>query len=118
LPAKGRKKLIKRKNKKGAGNVEKKVSKRKQTYVKITRKLRVYLKDLKNQDKISKELYWATRKKIKMRTFKSKASLKEYIEAIGKQAANLDAEAKNKKKSEKKQRPLQIKDKKSGEGKK
>jgi large subunit ribosomal protein L19e len=109
LPAKGRKRLTKRKNKKGAGNVEKKVSKRKQTYVKITRKLRAYLKDLKNQDKISKELYWATRKKIKMRTFKSKASLKEYIEALEKQVANPDVKPKNKKKSEKSAQIIQSK---------
>jgi len=81
---KGRKKIKKRKTKRGPGKIKKKVNKRKQKYVKLTRKLRKYLKELKNQGKIEKELYWKIRKKIKMSEFKNKASLKDYLEQIEK----------------------------------
>jgi len=83
-PVKGRKRIKKRKTKRGAGKIKKKVNKRKQTYVKITRKLRAYLKELRKQGKINKELYSGLRKKIRMRTFKSKAHLKEYLENVEK----------------------------------
>ena len=50
-PLKGGKKIKKRKNRRGPGKIKKKVNKRKQIYVKITRKLRGYLKEqLKNRD--------------------------------------------------------------------
>ena len=79
-PVKGRKKIKKRKTKKGEGKIKKKVKRRKQEYVKITRKLRGYIKELKKQEKISKEEYSELRKKIKTRAFKSKAQLKEHLE--------------------------------------
>jgi len=78
-PVKGRKKIIKRKTRRGPGKIKKKVNKRKQIYVKITRKLRSYLKELKKQGIIERDLYWDLRKKIRMRFFKSKAHLKEYL---------------------------------------
>lgn len=83
-PIKGRKKIKRRKTKRGPGKIKKKINKRKQTYVKITRKLRGYLKELKNQGEIDKRLYWELRKKIRMRTFRSRAHLKEYLESIKK----------------------------------
>ena len=76
---KGRKKIKRRKTKKRQGKIKKKVKRRKQEYVKITRKLRSYIKELKKQKKISKEDYWELRKRIKARAFKSKAQLKEYL---------------------------------------
>ncbi len=78
-PEKGRKKK-KRKTKRGAGKIKKRVKRRKQEYVKITRKLRSYIKELKKQNKIKKEDYQKLRKKIKARAFKSKAQLKEYLQ--------------------------------------
>lgn len=78
-PKKGRKKVKKRKSKRREGKVRKKVKKRKQEYVKITRKLRSYVKELKNNEKIDKETYKDLRKKIRNRYFKSKAQLKEYL---------------------------------------
>lgn len=79
-PITGRKKKEKRKTKKGPGKIKKKIKQRKQTYVKITRKLRAYIKQLKNSGKIDIETYRDVRKKIKMSTFKSKAHLREYLE--------------------------------------
>ena len=81
-PVKGRKRIKKRKTRRGPGKIKKKIRKRKQTYVKITRKLREYLKHLKKQRIISNELFLGLRKKIRMRDFRSKAHLKEYLEAM------------------------------------
>ena len=79
---KGRKTNVKRKNKKGPGNIKKKVKNRKQEYVKITRKLRGYTRELKNQGRLSREEAKEIRKRIRNRDFKSKANLKNYIEAL------------------------------------
>ena len=78
-PIKGRKKVVKRKTRRGPGKIKKKVKKRKQEYVKITRKLRDYLKQLKARKMLSRESYIMLRKKIRMREFRSKAHLKEYL---------------------------------------
>jgi len=77
---KGRRKIKKKKKKRRAGKIKKKVNKRKQGYVKTTRKLRAYIKELKNQEKITNEKYRELRKKISARDFKSKAQLKEYLQ--------------------------------------
>ena len=53
---------------------------RKQEYVKITRKLRNYVSELKKENKISEEDYKRLRKEIKTRDFKSKSQLKEHLE--------------------------------------
>lgn len=81
-PVKGRKRVKKRKTRRGPGKIKKKIRRRKQTYVKITRKLREYLKYLKKQGIISNELFLGLRKKIRMRDFRSKAHLKEHLEAM------------------------------------
>jgi len=76
---KGRRKIVKRKRR-GAGSIKKKVKKRKQEYVKITRKLRNYAQGLKKLGKINEEDYKRLRKEIKAKVFKSKAQLKENLE--------------------------------------
>lgn len=81
---KGRKKIKKKKKGKGPGNVRKKVNKRKQEYVIMTRKLRGYGKEMESQGKINKEDLKEIRKRIRNRAFKSKAHLKNYIEGLGK----------------------------------
>lgn len=75
---KGRKKVNKKRSR-STGNIRKKVNKRKQEYVIHTRKLRKYVKELKNQNKISKEDATDIRKKIRNRIFRSKAHLRSYI---------------------------------------
>jgi large subunit ribosomal protein L19e len=72
----GRKKNVKRKNRRRTG----KVNVRKQEYVIITRKLRTYLKYLLKTGKVDREEYKETRKQIRARKFKSKRNLKEAFE--------------------------------------
>lgn len=81
---KGRKKIKKRKKKKGPGSIRKKVNKRKQEYVIMTRKLRAFAKEINTQGKISKDDLKEIRKKIRNRVFKSKAHLKNYVEGLKK----------------------------------
>jgi len=74
---KGRKKKEGRKTRRGFGKIRKKVNKRKQDYVKLTRKLREYSKQLKFQGKISEEKHKELRKQIKSKIFRSKSHMKE-----------------------------------------
>ncbi len=78
-PTRGKKTIKKRKTRRGPGKVKRKVKTKKQDYVKITRKLRGYIKELKKHETINNELYRGLRKKIKAKAFKTKAHLKEYI---------------------------------------
>src|SRR3989338_5611407 len=55
---KGRRKVERRKTRRREGSIKKKVKTKKQDYVKLTRKLRTYLANLKNQKKISKENFF------------------------------------------------------------
>jgi len=75
---KGRTK-VKKARKKGPGKIKKNVSKRKQEYVILTRKLRKYVSERKRQGKISKEEFIDIRKKIRNRFFRSRSHLKEHI---------------------------------------
>ena len=83
-PIKGRRKLIKRTRRRGPGKIKMKINHRKQIYVKLVRKLRKYLKELKIKNEISWDLYKELRKKIKMKVFRSKAHLREYLENLKK----------------------------------
>lgn len=81
---KGRKKIKKVGKKRGPGKIRKKVNKRKQEYVKMTRKLRKYTGEMKKQGKLSKENVEDIRKKIRNKIFRSKAHLKTYIGGLKK----------------------------------
>ncbi len=76
---KGRKKTKKSSSRKSTGNIRKKVNTRKQRYVKLTRKLRKYVKELKEQGKITSEEVKKIRRDIRNKKFKNKASLKNFI---------------------------------------
>ncbi|MFH1326535.1 MAG: 50S ribosomal protein L19e [archaeon] len=76
---KGRSKVNKKSKKRGPGKIKKKVNKRKQKYVIMTRKLRKYSAELKKQGKLSGEEVKEIRKKIRNKKFKSKAHLREQI---------------------------------------
>ena len=79
----GRKKIVKRKNRRGVGKVKKRVNKRKQEYVIITRKLRGVAKEMLKKEKISRPQHQNLRKMIRARKFRSKRQLKEnYKEAL------------------------------------
>jgi large subunit ribosomal protein L19e len=102
-PIHGRRKEIKRKTRKGFGKIRRKIRNRKENYIKITRKLRKYLHELRNRDEIKDDVYWSTRRKIKMKYFKSRGHMQEYL--IGTKAAQTTAhQAKSKKKTESKKR--------------
>jgi large subunit ribosomal protein L19e len=76
---KGRKKVNKKGGSKSTGNVRKKVNKRKQEYVIMTRKLRKYVAEMKKQGLLPPEEVKSIRKKIRNREYRSKAHLKELI---------------------------------------
>lgn len=67
------------KGRRGLGNIKKKIKTRKQEYVKLTRKLREYIKQLLLQEKISEEKYKKLRQEIKSKMFRSKSHLKELL---------------------------------------
>ncbi len=78
----GRRKIVKKIGKRSVGNVRKKVNKRKENYITMTRKLRKCIKEMKEQGKISRESFLDIRKKIKNKYFKSLNHLKEYIREL------------------------------------
>jgi len=81
---KGRKKVIRKRRRRSTGNIRKKINTRKRDYVILTRKLRKYVLEIKNQGKISKEEVNDIRKKIRNKAFRSKSHLKEHIEGLRK----------------------------------
>jgi len=81
---KGRRKIKRKSKKRSTGNIRKKVNKRKQEYIIMTRKLRKHVAELKKQGKLSKEEISDIRKKIRNKVFKSKNYLKTYIGGLSK----------------------------------
>ena len=77
---KGRRTKKKRKTRKRHGKIKMSVNRRKQDYVKITRKLRRYIKELDKHEELGEGEYKELRKKIKTRAFRSKSQLKEIRE--------------------------------------
>ena len=78
----GRKKIVKRKNRRRTGKVKKKVNIRKKEYVIITRKLRAFVRGLVRTGAVDKERNREIRKEIRARKFKSKRHLKESLEEL------------------------------------
>ncbi|MFH1802590.1 MAG: 50S ribosomal protein L19e [archaeon] len=75
----GRKTNKKRKTRRRAGSIKKKVNKSKKEYVTLTRKLRSNLAHLKKTKQIAPEKYTEIRKEIRAKSFKSLANMKERI---------------------------------------
>ena len=76
---KGRRKIVKRTKKRGPGKIRLKVNKRKKEYVIMTRKLRKYIKMLKENNRISQYNFEDIRKKIRNKKFSSLNNLKDYL---------------------------------------
>jgi len=76
---KGRTKNLKKKTKRSTGNIRKKVNKRKENYVIMTRKLRKYVRELRNHGKLTRDEALEIRKKIRNKYYKSLGNLKEHI---------------------------------------
>jgi len=81
-PIKGRKKIKKRKHRRRTGKIKKKIKRRKQDYIKLTRKLRKTAKGLLGSKKIEKDKYKKIRKMIRGKKFRSKGHLNESLEEI------------------------------------
>lgn len=79
---KGRKKIVKRKNRRRVGKVKNKVNNRKAEYVIITRKLRKFVRGLVRTGAVDKEKNREIRKQIRARKFKSKRHLKESLKEL------------------------------------
>jgi large subunit ribosomal protein L19e len=108
-PIKGRRKIKRRTTRRGPGKIKIKVKNRKRDYVRITRRLRSYLKQLRSDGKIDTNNYQDIRKKIKMRTFKNKASFKEYLGSLGKSFENISKLEKTEKTKETKKSVKKVK---------
>ncbi len=78
---KGRKKIKPSGSRKRSGSFKAKVNQSKKIYMRNTRKLRAYLKNLKNKKEISNETFIEVRKEIKASKFKTIAYLKERLSA-------------------------------------
>jgi len=74
----------KRKTRRRAGSIKKKVNTRKKDYMTLTRKLRAYLRGLKRQSLITQENFISLRKKIRAKQFRSLSQLKDSISKIEK----------------------------------
>ncbi len=75
----GTRKIKKRKTRRRKGSVKQKVKTRKEDYVRLTRKLRAYIKNLREGEKISKQDYYNLRKNIKTKAFRSLTHLIETL---------------------------------------
>ncbi len=80
---KGRRKVVKRKTRRRAGSIKKKVNTRKQDYATLTRKLRAHLTVLKRLNTISPEDLAQLRKEIRSKSFRSLSHMKESIKSLG-----------------------------------
>jgi large subunit ribosomal protein L19e len=77
---KGRKKIVRRKNRRRVGKVKRKVNNRKAEYVIITRKLRKLVRGFVRTGTVDKEKNREIRKQIRARKFRSKRQLKAKLE--------------------------------------
>ncbi len=77
---KGRKKIVRRKNRRRVGKIKQTVNTRKSEYVIITRKLRKFVRGLFRAGKIDAEQKQEIRRQIRARKFRSKRHLKESLE--------------------------------------
>lgn len=92
---KGRKTNVKRKTRRRAGSVKKKVNTSKQDYVQRTRKLRAHLANLKKRNLITNDQFKQVRKEIRSSNFRSLAHMKERIKL--EQQAEVKTDVKNNK---------------------
>ncbi len=68
-----------------AGSIRMKPNQRKKEYMRIARKMRAYVGELKKQEKLTNEEVLRLRKEIRGKTFKTKAHIKERIGSITKE---------------------------------
>ena len=76
-PSKGRHAHTSHSRRRRQGSIKKRVKKSKQKYVIITRKLRAYVRELEEHERITPEQHISFRKEIRAHRYKSKAHFKE-----------------------------------------
>jgi len=76
------KKVKKKKKKRTTGKIRKRPRRRKEKYIMLIRKLRRYLKGLKENKKLISKEYHYLRRLAKAGNFKSLEALKEYVKAM------------------------------------
>jgi len=72
---KGKSRIIKRKTRRRMGSRKTKIKTERKDYIKLTRKLRDYVKNLKGRKEINKKEYYNLRKNIRTKSFKSISNL-------------------------------------------
>jgi large subunit ribosomal protein L19e len=76
---KGKRKIVKKKTRRRQGKIKKVVQTRKQDYARRVRKLRSYLKKLKDTGKVDAEKYKTIRNKIRQSKIKDLKEMKEEL---------------------------------------
>ena len=76
---KGRKAIVRRVSRRHAGKIKKVIKPGKQAYVKMVRRFRAYIAELRKHEKISYENYLKLRQEIRASLYKTKPQLKERI---------------------------------------
>jgi len=79
---KGRKTIVKSNSRRRAGSVRKKVKPGKRQYIQKTRRMRAFIKQLRNTEKVSEEVYLLIRKEIRASMFRDIAHLKERLKEL------------------------------------
>ena len=75
----GSRKKTRRKTRRRQGSIKAKTNTKKKDYMRITRKLRRFLSELRDRKVIENSEYWRLRKEISARQFDSRAKLKDRI---------------------------------------
>ncbi len=75
----GGRKKIRKKSRRGVGNIRKGRRVVKRDYIILTRKLRKHAAEMKKSGEMSKEVFKDIRKKIRNKVFRSKAHLREHL---------------------------------------
>lgn len=86
-----------KKRKRGSGSIRKKTNRRKQDYIRKIRKLRAYIKHLRNKGAVTKAEFYELRKMAKAGQFRNKRHLKEYLGDVLKSTQPSQAKKKQKK---------------------
>ena len=81
---KGRKTIERRKTRRRAGSIRKKIKPGKRGYIILTRRFRSYIAQLRRKGEISEELYFKLRQEIRASRYKDLSHLKERLREIKK----------------------------------
>jgi len=78
----GRRKIVRRKNRRRTGKIKKKINTQKKEYVILTRKLRKFVRGIVRSGVVDRERNQEIRRQIRAKKFRSKRHLKESLEEL------------------------------------